>query len=84
MTLSLILACVWVMAATAVAFLPIRLQYVPGLLLLVLAVPLLVFIGMQHGVLIVVLALLAILSMFRRPLFALFRHLVARTKKEGS
>ncbi|WP_071675079.1 DUF2484 family protein [Nioella nitratireducens] len=81
MTLSLTLACVWVVVATIVAFLPMRYQYAPGLALLIAAVPLLVFIGVQHGGWIVVLALLAIVSMFRRPLWALARHLTRRTGK---
>ena len=49
MTLSLILASVWAILATALAFLPMRLQFAPGIVLLVLALPLLVFIGVQHG-----------------------------------
>lgn len=45
MTISLTLACVWVVAAAIVAFLPMRMQYAPGLALLALALPLLIYIG---------------------------------------
>lgn len=78
MTLSLTLACIWVLIATVIAFLPMRFQYVPGLTLLTLAVPLLVFIAMQHGVWIVLLVLGGIISMFRRPLFYLGRRFIGR------
>lgn len=81
MTLSLTLACVWVVLATITAFLPMRLQYAPGLALLILAVPLLVFIGVQHSVWIVLLVLAAIVSMFRRPLWFLGRHLLGRLRR---
>lgn len=74
MTASLILAALWVLAATGVAFLSMRYQYIPGLALLIAAVPLLVFLAIQHNVWIVLAVLAAILSMFRRPLKALLRH----------
>ncbi len=84
MTLSLILACVWVVAATVVAFLPMRMQYVPGLALLVGAVPLLVFVGVQHGFWIVAVVLAGMISMFRRPLWALVRYLSRPAPKGGA
>jgi len=84
MTLSLTLAAFWVIIATFLAFLPMRLQYAPGLALLVLAVPLLVFIAIQHGVWIVLLVLAGFASMFRRPLAYLIRHLLGRKKREES
>lgn len=74
MTGSLTLAALWVLAATGVAFLPMRQQYIPGIALLVAAIPLLVFLTIQHNVWIVLAVLAAILSMFRRPLKALLRH----------
>jgi len=84
MTLSLTLAASWVIIATFLAFLPMRLQYAPGLVLLVLAVPLLVFVAIQHGVWIVLLVLAGFASMFRRPLAYLLRHLAGRIKREES
>lgn len=84
MTLSLTLAAIWVIAATAVAFLPMRLQYAPGLLLLALALPLLIFIAVQHGIWIVLLVLAGFASMFRRPLAVLLRYLLGRMKRGES
>lgn len=78
MTLSLLLACIWAILATITAFLPMRLQYVPGLTLLVLALPLLVFIGVQHSAWVVLAALAGLVSMFRRPLWFLGSHLLRR------
>lgn len=74
MSLSLILACVWVLGATVVAFLPMRWQYAPGFALLGLAVPLLAFLGWEHGAWIVVAVLAAMISMFRRPLMYFYRR----------
>ncbi|MFV1877052.1 DUF2484 family protein [Nioella sp.] len=84
MTISLTLACVWVVAAAIVAFLPMRMQYVPGLTLLVLAVPLLVYIGIQHSFWVVLLAVMGLVSMFRRPLWFLGRHLWGRLREGGT
>jgi hypothetical protein len=78
MPLSLILACLWVLAAAIVALLPMRFQYVPGLTLLILSVPLAVYVGVEVGWIWVALVLFAVLSMFRRPLMALTSHLRRR------
>ena len=68
MTLSLILACVWVIAATITALLPMRLQFPPGLSLLVIAPFLIGFIGYEHGVWVALAGCMGFVSMFRRPL----------------
>ncbi|WP_039020004.1 DUF2484 family protein [Halocynthiibacter namhaensis] len=68
MTTSLILACVWVIAATITALLPMRLQFPPGLSLLVIAPFLIGFIGFEHGVWLALAGFLGFVSMFRRPL----------------
>ncbi|MBF9034506.1 DUF2484 family protein [Rhodobacterales bacterium HKCCE2091] len=81
MSLSLTLACLWVVAAAITAMLPMRLQYAPGLTLLFASVPLAVFVGVQHGWLAVA-VVFAVLSMFRRPLIYLARRLAGR--KEGT
>jgi hypothetical protein len=81
MPLSLTLASLWVLAAAITAFLPMRYQYVPGLTLLVLAVPLLVFVARDVGWVWVAVVLFAVLSMFRRPLMGLARHLRRRIKE---
>ncbi len=76
MSLSLTLACLWVLAAAVVAMLPMRLQYAPGLALLVSSLPLMAYVGLQHGWLWVAAVLFAVISMFRRPLWFLGRKLV--------
>ena len=74
MSLPLILGCLWVIAATITALLPMRQQMVPGMTLLVLAPVLLMWIGMTHGWLWVALGLCALISMFRRPLIYFARR----------
>lgn len=73
MTLSLFLGCLWVLLGAGTALLPMRRQMAPGLLLLASAPVLIVWIGAQVGWVVGALALLAFLSMFRRPLGALLR-----------
>jgi hypothetical protein len=67
----LTLGGLWVLGAAATAFLPMRAQMVPGLLLLAAAPVLLVWIAVTHGWLWAAFGLFACVSMFRRPL----RHL---------
>jgi Protein of unknown function (DUF2484) len=62
-----IAACLWVLAATVTAFLPMRRQYLPGVPLLILAPVILIWLGVQHGIWITGVATLAFLSMFRNP-----------------
>ena len=73
MSLALALSCIWVIAAAITAFLPLRLQYVPGLSLLAAAPVLIWFLAQSHGPLLTAFAVFAVLSMFRRPLIHLFR-----------
>jgi hypothetical protein len=68
MSLSFILASLWVLAATVVAMLPMRRQYVPGSLLMAAAPVLIGFIGVQYGWIAAALALAGFISMFRNPL----------------
>ncbi len=68
MSLSLFLASLWVLAATLIALLPMRMQFIPGLTVLILALPMLAFVAVQHGIWLCLLGVLAVLSMFRRPL----------------
>jgi uncharacterized membrane protein len=68
MSLSLILACVWVLASAVVAALPMRRQYLPGVALLMAAPVLIGVIFYEHGVLLGCAALFGFVSMFRRPL----------------
>ena len=74
MSLSLILACLWVLAATVVAMLPMRRQFLPGGTLLFLAPVLIVVIWWDHGAWFGVPALLGLLSMMRNPLRYLWRR----------
>ena len=78
-SVSLLLAAIWVISASIVAFLPMKFQYPPGLVLLVAAPCLLVFIGVQHGIWVALLGLAGFVSMFRNPLIFLWR--MARGEK---
>jgi len=78
MSASLIFASLWVLASTLTAMLPMRLQYAPGLTLLILALPLLGWIGHDHGVWPAVLGVAALVSLFRRPLLYLARRALGR------
>ncbi|WP_413717269.1 DUF2484 family protein [Silicimonas sp. MF1-12-2] len=81
MSLSLISGAFWVLAATLVAMLPMRLQWVPGLALLLAAPVLLAWIGLDHGPGWIVAGALAFISMYRRPLgYLLFRLLPRKTE----
>jgi hypothetical protein len=71
-------AIAWVLAATGVALLPMRRQMLPGLLLLLAAPAVIVWIGWTHGWLWTLPALLAVLSMFRNPLLYLARRALGR------
>lgn len=68
MSLSLILGCLWVLASAVVALLPMRLQFVPGIALLLAAPPLLVYLATQHSPWLVLAGVFAFVSMFRNPL----------------
>lgn len=72
---SLVAGCLWVMAATATALLPMKYQFKPGLTLLILAPVLIVWLSVDYGWWIGVLASLAFVSMFRRPLIHLLGKL---------
>lgn len=74
MSLPLIIGCLWVLAATIVALLPMKHQYKPGLTLLIAAPFLIVWIGYAHGWIFGVLGLLAFVSMFRNPLIYLYKR----------
>ncbi len=64
----IVISCLWVFAAAGVAMLPMRRQYVPGVLLMC-AAPVLIWLMMQQfGLIVGLCALFAFLSMFRNPL----------------
>jgi Protein of unknown function (DUF2484) len=68
MSVSIYLAVAWVLAATTVAMLPMRRQYLPGSTLLITAPFLIGYLGYEFGWIAGVAALAAFLSMFRKPL----------------
>jgi hypothetical protein len=76
MTLPLIIGCLWVVAATITALLPMRTQMVPGITLLIAAPALMIWIGYEHGWVWTAVAALAFASMFRNPL----RYMLARAR----
>lgn len=86
MSVPVTLACLWAVLATVVALLPMRWQMIPGVLLLVAAPVLLVWIGWEHGWLWAAGATLGFLSMFRNPLIYFGRKalgLPVRDPREG-
>jgi Protein of unknown function (DUF2484) len=74
----LLAACLWVLAATVTAFLPMRRQIVPGLALLAAAPVLIVWLGVEYGFWIAALATIAFASMFRNPLLYFARRAMGR------
>ena len=64
----LLVSCFWAVAATIVALLPMRHQYIPGVTLLLAAPILIVWIGYEVGYWAGILAALGFVSMFRNPL----------------
>lgn len=79
MSQPLIFGCLWVIAAAIVAMLPMRMQYGLGLVLLIAAPVLILWIGAVHGWPWAVLGLFAFVSMFRRPLFHFARYLAGKS-----
>ncbi len=76
-------AIIWVLAATAVAMLPMRYQFAPGVMLLLLAPVLIYQLGAEFGWLAAIAALAAFLSMFRKPLAYYVRKFTGRIPPEG-
>ena len=64
----LLASCFWAIAATIVALLPMRHQYIPGVSLLIAAPFLIVWIGIEVGYWAGILAAVGFVSMFRNPL----------------
>ncbi len=70
------IAAVWGLAATVTAFLPLRRQFVPGIVLLLAGPAVIGWLAVDYAWPVPVLALLAFASMFRHPL----RYLLARLR----
>ena len=78
MSLPVFIACLWVLAATITALLPMRRQFIPGISLLIAAPFLILWLGYAHGWWWVVIGLAAFGSMFRNPLI----YMVKRARGE--
>ncbi len=68
MALSLILACVWVFASTIVAMLPMHLQFPPGVVLFASAPALILWLSLDYGWFVGILAAGGFVSMYRNPI----------------
>ncbi|MFY2825903.1 DUF2484 family protein [Ruegeria sp. MALMAid1280] len=75
-------ASLWVVAATAVAMLPMRLQFPPGIVLLISAPVLIVWLGHDYGWHLSVLAFAGFASMFRNPIKYYWRRWTGREVQE--
>ncbi|MBU2982873.1 DUF2484 family protein [Lentibacter algarum] len=74
MSLSLILACIWGLAANVLAMLPSRDNYwARAYVLIALGIPLLGFVTYQNGPIVGFLVLLAAMSVLRWPVVYLMR-----------
>jgi hypothetical protein len=69
------LCLIWVFLSATVATLPLRMQFIPGAILLVAGPVLIVVIGFEVGFVFSVIALAAYVSMFRNPLLFLLAKL---------
>lgn len=79
---SVVFASLWVVAATVVAMLPMRLQFPPGIVLLISAPALIVWLGHDYGWFLSVLAFAAFASMFRKPIRFYWRRWAVREVEE--
>nr|WP_037228837.1 DUF2484 family protein [Roseobacter sp. GAI101] len=73
------LCLLWVFLSVTVATLPLRMQYIPGTVLMAAAPVLVVMIGLQVGWVYGALAFAAFVSMFRNPL----RFLLAKLRGQN-
>ncbi|THH39058.1 DUF2484 family protein [Aliishimia ponticola] len=80
--MTLLYTCIaWVLASSVVAMLPMRRQYVPGVMLLIAAPLLIIWIWLDIGWWAGMLAAAAFVSMFRNPLRYLWARLKGQTPK---
>jgi hypothetical protein len=81
MSASIIACAIWALCATAVAFMPMRVQYVLGSALLLAAPILIGWIWRDFGWIAGVAVLVAVGSMFRKPLVFWGRKALGRTSQ---
>ena len=79
MNAAIIIGALWVVALAIVAFLPMKHQYVTGIMLLVLAPVLIIWLAFVYGLLVGAVALFAFVSMFRNPMIYIYRRLRGET-----
>lgn len=68
MDYSIIFAVLWVLCATVVALLPMRMQFPPGIVLLICAPVLIVWLGYDYGWFWSLVGFAGFASMFRNPI----------------
>ena len=83
MNLSLILACFWALAATAIAFLPARLNWPLAYGLIAADIPLLGYVTYQNGPVWGLLVLAAGMSMLRWPVYYFARWCARLLRGKG-
>lgn len=74
----LLVAVAWVLASTVVALLPMQRQYAPGIVLLIAAPVIIIWMGIAVAWWAGLLGLMAFLSMYRNPLRHIAKLLRAR------
>lgn len=84
MSVVVVAGAVWVLLSSLVAMLPLRMQYIPGVILLLAAPPLIVWFGLSHGVLAALAASAGFVSMFRNPLRYYWRKWRDHTARSAS
>ncbi|NOD61867.1 MULTISPECIES: DUF2484 family protein [unclassified Ruegeria] len=82
MDFSVIFSALWVICATVVAMMPMRLQFPPGIVLLICAPVLIVWLGYDHGWVWSALAFGGFVSMFRNPIRFFWRKWTGREVAE--
>ena len=83
MSLSLLLTCLWAVAANVIAMLPSRdHHWTSAYVLIAIGIPIIGLVTWQHGPLIGLLVLVAGMSMLRWPVIYLARWVKGRFKKK--
>lgn len=77
----LVALAIWALATMALAPLPMKYQILPGLVLLLALPVLLIWAGRSYGLWPVVFGIAAAVSLFRKPLGALWRRLMRGIRK---
>ncbi len=82
MTISLVLACIWVLVATAIALAPRRFHWPGAWVLVALGVPLLGWVTLQNGPWVGLIVLAGGVSVLRWPVVFLLRRLRGKVSRE--